>query len=59
MKQTYITPLMSAVRLHGEGLIAVSGVSSNQGIGYGGVDQNGTVEPEVKGNPFGDSLFDE
>ena len=59
MKQTYISPLMCAMQTQHEMPIAVSGVNSTNGIGYGGVDQNGTVEPDVKGNPFGDSLFDE
>ena len=52
---------MNAVRVHGEQMIAVSGVKSvNNGvnIGYGGVDEEGTVEAEVKGNPFGDSVFE-
>lgn len=61
MKKTYIKPEMNAVRVHGEQMIAVSGVKSvNNGvnIGYGGVDEEGTVEAEVKGNPFGDSVFE-
>ena len=52
---------MIAVRMCGEMMLAASGVKSvNNGvnIGYGGVDEDGTVEAEVKGNPFGDSIFE-
>ena len=61
MKKTYIRPEMIAVRMCGEMMLAASGVKSvNNGvnIGYGGVDEDGTVEAEVKGNPFGDSIFE-
>ena len=43
---------MNVVRVHGEQMIAVSGVKSvNNGvdIGYGGVDEGGTLEADVKG----------
>ena len=52
---------MNAGRVCGEMMLAASGVKSvNNGvnIGYGGVDEEGTVEAEVKGNPFGDSVFE-
>lgn len=39
--------------------LAASGVTSDLGIGYGGVDSNGTQEADVKENYFGGSLFDE
>lgn len=52
MKKTYITPRMIAVQLHGEALIAQSGVTSSNGIGYGGVDDQGQKDPDVKANPF-------
>ena len=32
--------------------LAASGVSSNNGIGYGGVDEQGQKDPDVKANPF-------
>jgi hypothetical protein len=39
--------------------LAASGVVSNNGIGFGGVDEGGNLDPEVKGNVFGESIFDE
>ena len=38
--------------------LAVSGVTSNNGIGYGGVDEDGSHEADVKGNPYGESIFE-
>ena len=52
---------MNVVQLHGEQMIAVSGVKSvNNGvdIGYGGVDEDGSLDAEVKANPYGESIFD-
>ena len=53
---------MNAVRVCGEMMLAASGVSGKIGdspsIGYGGVDEEGTLDAEVKGNPFGDSIFE-
>ena len=49
---------MRVVRTLHELPLAASGVTSGQGIGYGGVDEGGEKDPDVKGNPFGDSLFD-
>lgn len=43
---------MSAVQLHGEALIAQSGVTGSNGIGYGGMDEQGEKDPDVKANPF-------
>ena len=52
MKKTYITPAVKVVKLGTERLIALSGVYSeyNTGIGYGGIDMGGTVNPSVKQN---------
>lgn len=62
MKKNYIKPEMSSVRLCAEQMLAASGVKGNIGnspsIGYGGVDEEGTLDAEVKGNPFGDSIFE-
>lgn len=60
MKKNYIKPLMNGVQLHGEQMIAASGVKSvNNGvdIGYGGVDEDGSLDAEVKANPHGDSSW--
>ena len=34
------------------------GVTSNNGIEYGGVDEGGELDPSVKANPFGEELFE-
>ena len=61
MKKTYIQPEMNVVQLDSELMIAASGVKSvNNGvdIGYGGVDEDGSLDAEVKANPHGESIFD-
>ncbi|MBR1665464.1 MAG: hypothetical protein IJ699_04485 [Bacteroidaceae bacterium] len=55
MKRTYTIPDMKVVQVQHETFIAISGVKSNSNdinIGYGGVDDNGELDPEVKGNSF-------
>ena len=47
MKKTYIIPQISVDQAWCESLVAISGVSSDE-IGYGGVDTDGTIVPEVK-----------
>ena len=49
MKKTYIAPALKVVKLNTERMIAQS-VSSDLGIGYGGVDTGGTIIPGVKQN---------
>ncbi len=49
MKKTYIAPAIKVVKLNTERMIAQS-VSSDLGIGYGGVDVGGSVVPGVKQN---------
>lgn len=44
MKTTYITPDMVVLELATETMIATSGVNS-EGIGYGGVDEDGSIIP--------------
>ncbi len=44
MKTTYITPYMVVLELATETMIATSGVNS-EGIGYGGVDEDGSIIP--------------
>ena len=52
MKKKYIIPEMKVVRLHGETILSASGVTSNNGIGYGGVDVDGSLDADVKENNF-------
>lgn len=55
MKKTYIQPVMIIEQLSGEQMIAASGsiksVNNEIGIdiGYGGVDEDGSLEADVKG----------
>lgn len=49
MKKTYIIPNISINLAQAEQMLASStGVTGNNGIGYGGVDTNGEQEPSVK-----------
>lgn len=48
MKKTYIIPETVVVHMLGENVIAVSGVQSNNDIEYGGTDEKGEKDPEVK-----------
>ena len=50
MKTQYITPSMEVTELSIENMIATSGVNSDDlGIGYGGVDKDGTLTPYSNG----------
>ena len=48
MKKRSITPAMKAAAMEMENLMTDSGVVSTQGIGYGGVDEGGTIEPAAR-----------
>lgn len=52
MKKRYIKPEVCAVRLCGATMISASGVSSDNGIPYGGVDEEGQKEPDAKANHY-------
>ena len=52
MKKRYIIPETKVVLLHGETILSASGVTSNNGIGYGGVDVDGSLDADVKENNF-------
>ena len=45
-KRLYITPDMEVVEVKTMMLLAGSGVSSDLGVGYGGVDEGGSQDPE-------------
>jgi len=57
MKKTYINPVAKYLSVEEESILAASGVTSNNGIEYGGVDTEGTLDPSVKENVFEDSPF--
>ena len=48
MKKTYIAPNTVVVEIESEMILSASGVSSKTGIGYGGVDTEGSMEAEAK-----------
>lgn len=56
MKKRYIIPEVKVVRLHGERMLAASGVigviGDDEGIGYGGIDEDGSLDADVKENSF-------
>ena len=58
MKKTYIIPNVCVQAVTQELPLTGSGVTSNNGIGYGGVDEDGSKEANVKENPYGNSIFD-
>ena len=49
MKKTYIAPNTDVVEIESEMILSASGVSSSDtGIGYGGVDTEGSKDAEAK-----------
>ena len=48
MKKTYIVPNTVVVDIESEMILAASGVNSDTGIGYGGVDTEGSKDAEAK-----------
>lgn len=62
MKKTYISPLMLQVNFECSKILATSGVTGGFDNGeddilYGGIDDNGVVEADVKG--FNSKFFPE
>ena len=55
MKKIYIAPNTVVVEIESEMILAASGVHSDKGIGYGGVDTDGSIDAEAR--PF-DSRWD-
>lgn len=53
MKTLYITPSVEILELSTENMIATSGVTSDNGIGYGGVDEDGSLTPSSNGRRGG------
>ena len=47
MRKTYIQPCMEEMQAQAAQMMAASVTGSN-GIGYGGVDSNGSLDPETK-----------
>lgn len=50
MKKHYIQPTMTKQEFETISLLSASGVKSNNGIGFGGVDNNGSADPDANSN---------
>ena len=48
MKKEYLTPVVEMMNLEAGHLLVASGVGSNYAIGFGGVDEAGTLDPASK-----------
>ena len=59
MKKIYITPALTNANIEMK-VSALEGsvTAPGQGIGYGGVDEGGTMDPESKRRGFGSSILD-
>ena len=57
MRKTYICPLIKQEETECCAMLASSLISSDNGIGYGGVDEDGSHDPQVKEADW--SLWDE
>jgi len=58
MKKAYINPIAELVSVEEETFMATSGVTGGDGIGYGGVDTDGSIEPSVKESIFEENPFE-
>lgn len=50
MKKYYIQPRVVKERIEAMNLLSGSEVKSNNGIGFGGVDNNGSADPDANSN---------
>ena len=57
MKKEYRNPVIDVLECMTEQMIAASGVDSNNGIGYGGIDDDGSMNAETR-MLFNDFLLD-
>lgn len=51
MKKRYMTPAMEMLDCIGEELLSGSGVNSENGIQYGGIDETGGYPPRLPSGP--------
>ncbi len=47
MKKAYIIPDIQVVKIENVQLLSGSGVAGENGIGFGGVDEDGTLDPSA------------
>lgn len=60
MKKRYIAPEVNMVTIGSVLPLAASGVTTDRGIGYGGVDEEGTLDPSSRrGHNVWDEVEDE
>lgn len=52
MKEIYINPEMTVLQLDCEEMLSTSDGVNSENIGYGGVDEDGLLNPEAKGTTF-------
>lgn len=57
MKREYKNPAVEVLEYMTEGMTCASGVSSSNGLEYGGVDENGSMNAETR-MLFNDFLFE-
>lgn len=48
MKKTYLRPVSIVLGMSLQTMVCTSGVTSNNGIDYGGVDEEGTMTPAAR-----------
>lgn len=48
MKKEYIAPAVEMLECETVGMTCASGATSDNGIGYGGIDDNGSMEAESR-----------
>lgn len=46
MKKTYKQPLIKAIQMRTVRFLCGSQIRSNKGMSYGGVDENGEIDPD-------------
>ena len=56
MKKIYIKPIIEEQRIVALKLMSGSGVTSNNGIEYAGIDEDGTEDPDANNN---DDIWDD
>ena len=54
MRKTYIVPSTKVMECESEELLVATGVYSDQGINYGGVDEDGEREADSRHNIWDD-----
>ena len=52
MKKQYIAPMIETDRDEEQQMLCSSPISSDLGIGYGGVDEEGELDPDARGYTF-------